>query len=333
MELRTISEVAGQFNISTRTLRYYEQIGLITPVKKKDFAYRTYDADTIVRLRQIIVLRKLRIPLKLISETLQSGDAAVALAAFEQSLAEIEDEIAAVSTIRSVIKSFIDRLHLSGAKLSLLDDESLLEIVDSLTISKIRFKEEKSMKDLNQASEKLNKLTDVRILRLPPMTVATASATGENCEGTAYAMINQFVLENDLLHIKPDIRHFGFDCSAGHTGIGENSLKYQVWVSIPDEMPVPAPLVKRAFTGGLYAAHMIKMGDFDHWRLLRNWVYESPLYVPDWETSRCSPYEEDMDRCFEEQLNFWGNLQNPAFNTKDMQLDLLFPIRKKSNET
>jgi len=37
MELQTISEVSKQFNISTRTLRYYEQIGLLQSTKKKLF--------------------------------------------------------------------------------------------------------------------------------------------------------------------------------------------------------------------------------------------------------------------------------------------------------
>ncbi len=43
MELQTISQVSKDFSISTRTLRYYEQIGLITAVRKEDFAYRVYD--------------------------------------------------------------------------------------------------------------------------------------------------------------------------------------------------------------------------------------------------------------------------------------------------
>lgn len=34
MELQTIREVSKQFGISTRTLRYYEQIGLISPSKR-----------------------------------------------------------------------------------------------------------------------------------------------------------------------------------------------------------------------------------------------------------------------------------------------------------
>ena len=132
-----------------------------------------------------------------------------------------------------------------------------------------------------------------------------------------------------LLTIKPDIRFFGFDCSAGKTGVGEGSHKYHVWVSVPDDMEVPEPLVKRAFTGGMYAAHMIVMGNFDHWTLLHNWVTRSGKYANDWGAVRVTPYEDDMDRCLEEHLNYWGNLQNPDFDENDMQLDLLFPVKLK----
>ena len=58
MKLTTISEISRKMNISTRTPRYYEQIGLIESVKKEDYAYRTYDQTTVMRLQQIVVLRK-----------------------------------------------------------------------------------------------------------------------------------------------------------------------------------------------------------------------------------------------------------------------------------
>jgi len=64
MELQSISQVSRRFHVSTRTLRYYEKIGLIAPTKTEESAYRAYDTDTLMRLRQIIVLRKFRIPLK-----------------------------------------------------------------------------------------------------------------------------------------------------------------------------------------------------------------------------------------------------------------------------
>ncbi len=67
MKLTTITEISREMSLSTRTLRYYEQIGLIESVKKEDYAYRTYDEATVTRLQQILVLRKLRIPLKQIA--------------------------------------------------------------------------------------------------------------------------------------------------------------------------------------------------------------------------------------------------------------------------
>jgi len=60
MELQTISQISKLFGIPTRTLRYYEQIGLIQPTKKEDFAYRAYDNAAVQRLQQILVLRHLR---------------------------------------------------------------------------------------------------------------------------------------------------------------------------------------------------------------------------------------------------------------------------------
>jgi len=50
MKLTTISDISREMNISTRTMRYYEQIGLIESVKKEDYAYRTYDETTIIRM-------------------------------------------------------------------------------------------------------------------------------------------------------------------------------------------------------------------------------------------------------------------------------------------
>lgn len=332
MELQTISQVSKQFSISTRTLRYYEQIGLITPMKKEDFAYRVYDMEAITRLRQIIVLRKLRIPLKEIARILENSDVRVAIETFERNLAGIEDEITALSTIRSVVKAFIEHLNLGSTIFALPDDEGLLEIVDSLTISKINFKEAKSMEQLNQASEKLSKMEDkdVRIVYLPPMTVAAAYASGEDCEGKALDMINQFVKDSGLLRIKPDARSFGFDCSKEAIGIGEPSHIYEVWVSVPENIEIPAPLVKRTFDGGLYAAHVLRTWDFEDWRLLKEWVSASDKYDSDLDSPRWVSPETSCGQGFEETLNFYNYAQKGEM--KDLQLDLLFPIKEKVKE-
>ena len=82
----TITEISRNFNISTRTLRYYEQIGLLYSTKKDDYAYRTYDDTAVLRLQQIVVLRKLRIPLKQIITILESENTSEIIETFQQNL-------------------------------------------------------------------------------------------------------------------------------------------------------------------------------------------------------------------------------------------------------
>jgi DNA-binding transcriptional MerR regulator len=55
-------------------LRHYEKIGLLPSNRVDDYAYRVYDEDAVRRLQYIIVLRKLRIPLKEISTILKTPE-------------------------------------------------------------------------------------------------------------------------------------------------------------------------------------------------------------------------------------------------------------------
>ncbi|MNW52865.1 hypothetical protein D3C74_304040 [compost metagenome] len=186
------------------------------------------------------------------------------------------------------------------------------------------------MEEINKANENLNKLKDedVRIVYLPPMTVAAAYATGEGCEGKANDIITQFVTESGLLNIKPDARSFGFDCSKEAAVLGEPSHVYEVWVSIPDDIELPAPLVKRTFDGGLYAAHVLRTWDFQDWRLLREWVNASDKYDNDLDSPRWISPETVAGQGFEETLNFY-NFIHKGSKMEDLQLDLLFPIKEK----
>ena len=328
MKLTTISDISRKMNISTRTLRYYEQIGLIESIKKEDYAYRTYDENAVKRLQQILVLRKLRIPLKQIALILKSENATSIINAFQQNLEEVDDEITALSTIREIISSFITRLNESiheDIKVNLLDDTALLEAVDALTVQKIPIKEEKTAADLEQASEKLNKLTDrdVRIVYLPPATVAAYQYEGDEPEHAVAKVIDKFVMDYDLPNVKPDIRHFGFNSP---NPVGEtNAHGYEMWVTIPKDMDVPAPLVKKQFPGGLYAAHMIPMGEFEEWDWLLKWCQNNEKYEYNGTES-----DGNMFGCLEEHLNYKNNvafIKNGVYD--GVQLDLLIPVKER----
>ena len=55
--LLRIQEVAEQLGLTTRTIRYYEELGLLEPAGRSEGDYRQYDADDVERLRFIKGLR------------------------------------------------------------------------------------------------------------------------------------------------------------------------------------------------------------------------------------------------------------------------------------
>ena len=176
MELKTISQVSKSCGISTRTLRYYEQMGLIKSKKKEDYSYRVYDEYAVKRLQQIIILRKLQIPVRQISVILNNPKSETVIDIFKENISEIEKEMSALSTIRFILEKFVSEiekitaLHLS---LDLLNEDSVQKLAESLSLIPKNIKESFNMNELNQAAEQLNNHTDneVKILNLPPATV------------------------------------------------------------------------------------------------------------------------------------------------------------------
>ena len=57
IRLLKIQEVAADLGLTTRAIRYYEEIGLLEPAARSEGAYRLYDADDVARLRFIKGLR------------------------------------------------------------------------------------------------------------------------------------------------------------------------------------------------------------------------------------------------------------------------------------
>ena len=55
--LLRIQEVAAETGLTTRAIRYYEELGLLEPAARSDGAYRLYDTSDLERLRFIRSLR------------------------------------------------------------------------------------------------------------------------------------------------------------------------------------------------------------------------------------------------------------------------------------
>lgn len=175
------------------------------------------------------------------------------------------------------------------------------------------------MAELNNASAKIESKMDIRIVYLPPVTVVSSHYIGENPEDVSGDKLADFIKATDLPSVKPDFRVYGFNNPSPQEG--QEHYGYEFWASISENITVPAPLEKKEFSGGLYAAHCIKMGDFHEWRMFYEQIKNSREYEIEWR----EPY--GMGGSLEEHINAFSVYTGAA--SEFIQLDLLIPIKKK----
>ena len=70
----TINKLAKLAGISTRSLRYYDEIGLLSPSRSSSNRYRIYGQKEIDRLQHILFYRELGLPLEEIKQIISSED-------------------------------------------------------------------------------------------------------------------------------------------------------------------------------------------------------------------------------------------------------------------
>lgn len=83
-QLLKIRDITTRYNLSARTLRYYEDMGLIESVRSRDYAYRMYDGVNVKRLEQILILRKLNISIKDIKRIFHASGSEIVLEVLEK---------------------------------------------------------------------------------------------------------------------------------------------------------------------------------------------------------------------------------------------------------
>lgn len=70
--MMTIKEMSKLTGVSARTLRYYDEIGLLHPTGKSEAGYRLYDETALTVFQQILFFRELDIPLHTIKEIIDN---------------------------------------------------------------------------------------------------------------------------------------------------------------------------------------------------------------------------------------------------------------------
>ena len=70
--MKTVKDVSEISGVSIRTLRYYDEIGLLKPTELSDAGYRLYDNKALERLQEIMFFKELEIPLEDIKKIMDS---------------------------------------------------------------------------------------------------------------------------------------------------------------------------------------------------------------------------------------------------------------------
>lgn len=69
-----IGEVADEVGLSLRTIRYYEEIGLVEPSGRTEGGFRLYTDSDLERLRLVKALKPVGMSLETMAELLESAD-------------------------------------------------------------------------------------------------------------------------------------------------------------------------------------------------------------------------------------------------------------------
>lgn len=72
--MKTVKDVSEITGVSIRTLRYYDEIGLLKPTELTEAGYRLYDNKALEKLQEVLFFRELDIPLTNIKKIMDHPD-------------------------------------------------------------------------------------------------------------------------------------------------------------------------------------------------------------------------------------------------------------------
>jgi|GEM_PF-133861 len=114
MKQYTVNQLAKLSGVTIRTLRFYDEIGLLKPAFVAENGYRYYRENELLLLQQILFFRELGFELKQIQDILKQSDFD-RQAALQSHKKTLKQEIKRLQTLLITIDKTIN--HLQGAKM------------------------------------------------------------------------------------------------------------------------------------------------------------------------------------------------------------------------
>ena len=133
-ELFSTSQAAEICSVTKRTLRYYDEIGLLKPLDVSEAGYRYYGEKEVALLQQILFYRERGFDLKSIQKILYQDDFDI-MKALEEHLLELEEQREYTNSLIRTVKQTI--LSMKGEYE--MSDKEKFEAVDADTQEKVEF--------------------------------------------------------------------------------------------------------------------------------------------------------------------------------------------------
>jgi len=252
-ELIKIRDVSLKYDISARALKYYEDMGLITSTRSDDYAYRMYDEESVKRLEQILILRKLNISIKDIQRIFSTSGSEVVLEVLGRKVNSIDEEVSLLHELKEIVLDFIRQIN--AADFNKDDDVKLLyEKAKEIENQIIDYNgNAANVNRLLEVTDKLdNKVPDVMVVRIPNFRAVTSGlASWDEVFGAFHEW------QSAHLHL---FKLVIFGCPDFLTGKDD---KFEWFWGIKDEVTEAdvTPYEITEFQGGLYAVAVSVDGD------------------------------------------------------------------------
>lgn len=118
----TKSEIAKKANVNVETIRYYDKLKLIQPIKRLENGYKVYDEQTILKIKFIKHAQELGFTLKESKDLLSIGSNNMCCEDVEDSavnkIYEIDKKIKSLLNMKEALEQLIHKCELNPLKSS-----------------------------------------------------------------------------------------------------------------------------------------------------------------------------------------------------------------------
>lgn len=120
-------DLAKIANISLRTLRYYDKIGLLKPSQIASNGYRQYNEEDLIRLQKILLLKKLGFSLEEIEGMLLDKDPSW-IDSLKEQIGLVDQKIQYFQLLKETIRKTIEIVERNGMSV-----EKTVQLLDILS--------------------------------------------------------------------------------------------------------------------------------------------------------------------------------------------------------